>query len=517
MKKSLLQSLALVGLVLSFTACNPTVDPSSSLDDQPTLMTISQATEWDTEAGAPVNDGKLVTITEAALNNKYGNGIIVQQTEGTTLSGIYCVEVLTKQPVSFGWKDLLKITGKVGQIDGRPVIKDATVQYSVDEATSKGKGSIYGLGTLSRATFDAFASRSSSGLLSWGASVQLATLPGTVVAGTASEFKVVFPGEKVESDNPIAIPVVIPALTEAEATAVNGFFADIYGGEEGTTPTPASIGDAFDLCAPMYWIEDTVGFVFGPYAVNLSEGFTEIEGLYDDWADIVEIPEIIASPLPDLGKTGTSIYSFVVNETYLEVADGFASGLLITAYTDDADADFTILKERILADTQLNWQIAATDEGYVGIEGSTIPVGEEESEVVSIVELENAGMYINIWLSGVAVTHDWASALAGWEAIASADTGTEFVSALPVYNDPLATDFASSADYYEAYGVFIVDVSTPLSSTYDYAEDLIAAGFVETEDGEDIIYINEESNEGVYIEDVRADYGIIELQFFLLA
>lgn len=515
MKKSLLKSLTIAGLVLSFASCGG--GSSSSEGPAPVSMTIAQATEWDSESSAPVNDGQLVTIANVAVNNKYGNTLMVQETSGTSLSGIHCVEVLAASANPFGWKDVVSVTGTVGSEDGRPVIRNAEVKYAVDEATSKGKGEIYGFGALTRAGFDSLASRSASGMLAWGGLVQLASLPGTVVAGTPSEFKVVFPGEKVEATNPIAIPVVIPALTEAEAAEVNGFFADTTNGES-SQAVPAVVGDAFGICAPMYWVGDTVGFVFGPFGVKLSDPWSPVQGVFADWSEMgAEIGNLISSPLPDLKKDGTQIYSYVIDESsYMEVNDGFVTGLLVTAYTDDADADFTILKNRILADTQLDWTIAQEEEGVVVIQGATkVAEGSsEEPEVVSSVEIDNMGSYLAIFLGGVATVHDWASAIAGWVELMK-QTTPAFETAIPAYADPAATDFAGTAEYYEQYGVYLVNIQTTTTSTYDYAAVLVAAGFVATVDGTDTYYVNETSGEVVYIDlSTVATDGLVQLQIF---
>lgn len=517
MKKSLLKSLTIAGLVLSFASCgnNPT---SSSEGPAPVAMTIAQATEWDSENSAPVNDGQLVTITNAAVNNKYGNSLMIQQVEGSSLSGIHCVEVLAASANTFGWKDVVSVTGTIGSEDGRPVVRNAAVRYAVDEATSKGKGEIFGFGGLTRAGFDSLASRATSGMLAWGGTVQLATVPGTVVAGTPSEFKVVFPGEKLEATNPIAIPVVIPALTEAEAATVNGFFADTIDGD-GSTVTPAQVGDAFGICAPMYWTGDSIGFLFGSYGVQLSDPWSPVQGVYTEWADMsAEIAFLISSPLPDLGKTGTSIYSYVIDEvSYLEKADGIVSGLLVTTYTDDADADFTILKNRILADTQLNWTVAHEEEGVVVIQGATIVAegSSEEAEVVSSVEIDNMGSYLAIFLSGVATVHDWETAIAGWVALMKAETPS-FATAIPAYADPAATDALGSDAYWLSDGVYLINIQTTTTSTYDYGATLVAAGFTAVVVNGETTYVHGVTGEIIYIDtSTLTQDGVVQLQIFL--
>lgn len=525
MKKSLLKSLALASLVLSFAACDGggSSTTSSTLPlPEPEVMSIGAAIEWDGEVGATVNDGKLVTITEAVVNNKFGNSIIVQQTEGTSLSGIKAVEVITEGPAAFGWKDIVNVTGTVGDIDGRPVILDAEVTYSVSEAESKGKGAVYGYGGLSRAGFDAIANRGTSGMLMWGGLVQFATLPGTVVAGQVSEFKVVFPGEKLEANNPIAVPVTIPALTAEEAEIVNAFFADKNEGEEGTVPDPIVVGDAFGIFAPTYWSVDNVGFVFGPYGALLHDGFGVVDNVFDDWGEL-GVEDYFLSPMPDLSKDGTNIYSYVLEEGYFDTEDGWGAGLLVTAYTDEADDDFDILVDRVLDDDQLFWFVAEEKSDYVALVGY-VNEDDADEDYVSLIELENAGSYINIWLSGeVEPVLEWAEVMDLYLAAAADYLGEEsFTSALPEYADPLVEGFEVD-DYLtgeEEEGEFDIGVWTDPESTYDYSVALVAAGFVNLEDyfgdpGAHGHFLNPITNEYVIIVDTYAAYGLIILVVFV--
>ena len=520
MKKSLLKSLALAGLVLSFAACDPSV--SSSIDDlppEPEVMSVAAAIEWDSEDGKTVNDGKLVTIKEAVLNNKFGNSIIVQQTEGDTIDGINAVEVITAEPVAFGWKDVLNVTGTVGDIDGRPVIKEAVVSYAVSEAESKGTGAVYGYGALSRAGFDALANRGKSGMLMWGGLVQFATLPDTIVAGQASEFKVVFPGEKLEADNPIAIPVTVPAMTENEAAIVKAFFADKNAGKEGTTPDPVVVGDAFEICAPLHWSGDTVGFVFGSFGPQLHDGFEEITNVYADWADL-GLEELFLSPMPDLSKEGTSIYNYVVNESFIndDTPPGWLEGLLITAYTDEADDDFDILLDRILADTQLEWALEEEESGYAGIVGY---VDEDATEASTIIELENGGSYINIWLGGEVAIVDWEAVIEIFEDAAAAYLEEEsYTTSLPEFADPLAegfqvTDYLTGEEPGE--GQFQITAITEPGSTYDYEAVLVAAGFelLGLDESGYIHYENKASGEYVILVDLIDDLGNMIIVVFV--
>lgn len=518
MKKSLLKSLALASLVLSFAACDGggSSTTSSTLPlPEPEVMSIGAAIEWDGEVGATVNDGKLVTITEAVVNNKFGNSIIVQQTEGTSLSGIKAVEVITEGPAAFGWKDIVNVTGTVGDIDGRPVILDAEVTYSVSEAESKGKGAVYGYGGLSRAGFDAIANRGTSGMLMWGGLVQFATLPGTVVAGQVSEFKVAFPGEKLEANNPIAVPVTIPALTAEEAEIVNAFFADKNEGAEGTVPDPIVVGDAFGIVAPTYWSVDNVGFVFGPYGALLHDGFGVVDNVFDDW-DELGVEDYFLSPMPDLSKDGTNIYSYVLEEGYFDTEDGRGVDLLVTAYTDEADDDFDILVDRVLDDDQLFWFVAKEESDNVALVGY-VNEDDADEDYVSLIELENAGSYINIWLSGEVL--EWADVIAHFEAAAAAYLGEEsFTTTLPEYNDPLVQGFKVDDDRFEDYGEYDVYVYTDPSSTYDYGVDLVAAGFTSLGADEDgnLHFLNEETNEYVILVlGYLADYGVVILAIFV--
>lgn len=491
MKKSLLKSLALAALVLSFAACatdgSTSISTSTSTSTStsssgggttdPVVMSIGAATEWDTEISKTVQDGKLVTITDAVVNNKFGNSIIVQQTEGTTIDGIHAVEVITAEPVIFGWKDVVNVTGKVGDIDGRPVIKEAVVSYAVSEEASKGTGAVYGYGALSRAGFDAIGNRSKSGLSVWGGLVQFVTLPGIVVAGQASEFKVVFPGERLEETNPIAIPVTVPAMTEAQVEIVNAFFADKNLGAEGTTPEPVAVGDAFGIFAPLYWSAGNVGFLFTSYGAQLHDGFAVIDNVFADWGDI-GLEEVIISPIPDLSKEGTDIYNYVLNTSYMEIEGNWLDNVLVMAYTDEADDDFEILVDRIQADTRLIWEIGDEEDGYILLGGFADDVVENPS---TILELENMGNYINILISGeieAAKTLNWEGVLEMYEASVADILGEEsFVSALPEYADLKVKGFQFSDQFAESNGQWNIIISTDPTSTYDWGDDLIAAGF----------------------------------------
>jgi hypothetical protein len=405
MKKSLLKSLALVGLVLSFASCESPDGSSSSSTVAPVELTIGQATEWDNETLKTVNDGTLVTIKDAAVTNIYEGRLIVQQTEGTTLDGIHAVEIIRAEgdDTAFGWKDAVNVTGIVGDIDGRPVIKDAVVEWAVDETTSKGTAEVYGYGALTRSGFDQLAGRGTSGMLAWNdeSPMQLATLPGTVVAGTPSEFKLVFPGEKLEATNPIAIPVVIPALSETHAALVNKMFEDV------DTATPgkqaAQVGDAFLPCLNFYWVEDTVGLILTGIGAQISGGWAPVTNVHADWSEVPELSQIdpdLLALMPDLGKTGTSIYNYVSDPSTIAVDEnGLINYITVVAYTDDADADYEILKGRIAADTKLNWTLLGEAEGQIVFDAYSVPAdSSSEAEFLAEIVIENMISYLNIYI-----------------------------------------------------------------------------------------------------------------------
>lgn len=113
----------------------------------------------------------------------------------------------------------------------------------------------------------------------------------------------------------------------------------------------------------------------------------------------------------------------------------------------------------------------------------------------------------------------WETVIAQLEASASALLDEEFISALPLYNDPDAEGFVFDDSYAEDYGLFSIDVYTIPGSTYDFGTDLEATGFEALgydDEYEQWGYFNEDSGEEVWIGlSQLADYGIVTLEIWL--
>lgn len=347
MKKLLLTVLASLSLVV--TACTPaggSSDPSSSeapsSEAGPQVVTIKEAIEWDLENAAPYLDGQVVRLEDVSVTSNYGTSSLSvcwsDIAEDGTINDFVSMEVVTTEKTSFGWKDVVNVTGTVTSTNGRPHLKDATVEWAVDEETSKGAGSVIYSRYQTRAYWDHYASRAVSSSY-FEATLQLASLPGTLTAGQGGSFQVVYPGEKLEisDDNWNIIDVMIPTLSEAEATMYNAAFEGL------------EVGDGVLMFAQSYF-DSYPKALMVPETLRIQDGWVPTQlDIFQTWAEteayIADTYQLDASFVPETFEDD-SIYAWTVDDSLLDSYDC----LNINAGTDEAAAVYEKFTDILDAD-----------------------------------------------------------------------------------------------------------------------------------------------------------------------
>ena len=253
MKKNLVKILAIASIALVAGACRG----KKKSEDPYKEVVINELFELEADGKFKL-EGQLVRLKNQCIYGNYGTtyvaGVDYDSAEDARDYKGFEVE-LSAHP---DWKGETKgryanvdVTGKLVNVNGRPVLQEGAVetihaeaQYDADGNRVDNDGAfsagLWAKSGMKRSTWDTYFDRGNSGALLAGI-FQIASVPSAAVAGDAeSEFYVTFPGENLDTsdpDNDSLIPVTFPkGLNEAAVTAANKFlegkkagdFMDVY-------------------------------------------------------------------------------------------------------------------------------------------------------------------------------------------------------------------------------------------------------------------------------------------------
>lgn len=529
MKKNLLKILALGTVVLSLSACDlmkpsnkssnaSSSETSSSEVEQAVELTIAEVFSVDSATYKFEHEGKLVRVKNACCVGSYGNTLVagVPYASGGTITDLKGFEVeLEAQPqwttkVNGQYADIT-VEGRLTDVNGRPVLKDASVVVNGEAHYDENGNREYPEGSSSyscgywsssqfvRAYYDEYMGRSMNGALVEGI-FQLASVPTTVTANAAQEFSVVFPGENTngqDEDNEYLINVTIPAgLSEKAVNKANNFFAD------------KQVGDflVMDALTRYDSTKGGIGLLYENYWCGWLDEVAEEERpvILTSWAGIQEqYASRYQTPLPNIGCEQEGVFSYVISDYFATAIDkiGFSDasfilvdhengGLMEFAFncgSAKAEAVFAALGEKALA------------AGYE--KDTTVELEDEEVEAIYVLKSAEdvvAELYFGLGDKSVTVfyiairnTFDFANTFAG--AIELYEGKASVESALP---DLPAADAAkvtkAKLDWSdeETFDGFLAYSITPTFAADSYADDaaweamadayeeaLLAAGF----------------------------------------
>lgn len=349
MNKNLVKILALSALVLSIGACDkknggsssnePGPGPSTSDTDTssepsgPVELTLKEV--FELEAGNFVNANKEVTVKDLMVTGQYGSTLMVGY--GSTGQGYYLSDVqgFEVEPVEFpqwtgasGVRAQVNVTGTLTDVNGRPVLKNASVEVLAEGADSKYTGCPYiSSDYMDREYWNEMGRTQHLALTE--STFQIASLPQSpITTDAASEFKVVFPAENTDatdSANEFLIRCLIPAgLTEAAVAWYNAFFfgGTIGTGDDAVTYTALAQDDFVMFDAFTYFDRPSGGMgllmdsSFCPkYSAVIPEDqrpviiktFSQIKEQYD--------PKY-QTALPAIGCEAEGTFSYIINDKF---------------------------------------------------------------------------------------------------------------------------------------------------------------------------------------------------------
>ena len=293
MKKNLVTILALSAIALSVGACDKNKKPSGPEEYD---LSMTEVFSYDTDSKTYEYQDKNVTIKEVCVYGNFGNTYIcgVAYDQAESILDFKGIEVeLSERPA---WEGVTKgryanvdLQGKLVNVDGRPVLKEASLKINAeaqyDEETGEridGDGAFsagyWGPDVFVREYYDEYMGRDMSGTLIEGI-FQLASKPGEITAGSPDSFYVVFPGEDLDVEdveNYSLIQVDIPSLDEDMATKANQIFANY------------EVGDFVDMMGITRWESGSMGLIYdnwwGKYAADPEAD--QIPDIYANWADL---------------------------------------------------------------------------------------------------------------------------------------------------------------------------------------------------------------------------------------
>lgn len=572
MKKSYLVGftcLLLAGITLA--GCNPSSSTTTTSSSDTTTtspsgpvakkMTVGQLTEIDLETRKSVYDGELVYIEDVVVSTIIENSFIVQEQVLTDQANpLRHMEILGSDTV-VNHMDVVKVEGIVSMNLGHVCISDAIVTITESyETTDKG---VYNFINFGRTFFNNYASIPNSGMIVNGI-VQPCGELTTLENGKGGTFKVVFPGEDTNTenpDNPYLIDLVVPANVSADAVKrwneeivpqVNklgglSLFASVYY-NEGYFEL---ICDEFGILAGS--MDSAGNFSYATYAV-------EITGVYKDWASASAalspnyiLPSDFAT-FPSLANE--DVFSFVVNtDDYFYDFDSFGGLITITCNSYNVTK---VLEDYTNALLESGWILAAEQDGYTVYQNEIGSVLFLLSSTLNSVDIEihnyNPAMYTAEGASSAAsMIETYTSYVQAYEASKILnfgkldETGSEPVSKwTTALVDPsnaitsaksqvyLTTFFRSYEEdlieakqlneyiqvIYQVSGGSTQEINTNANAVYtNYVDDLLEAGFVlsvfktDDEGNETLGYWNAESREMVLVKNVYTGSGY----FFALA
>ena len=227
MKKSLITLFAIPAFAISLcaTACNKSAKN----------VTIFEAVALDTATGTWELEGQTITIEHLALTGKWGNHFFGGYAPSASTGDKPHIEAELKSIPTFkeagdGYGADITLTGTLTDVDGRPVLKDATCKVNserLNKKASDGHGlPIWYFRSFSRTQFDYNLDRTTCGTIIGDGNVfEIASMPNLTEDqwGVQEDvFYVVFPGENKDMEdfyNLSPIPVIIPeGLNDATKT-----------------------------------------------------------------------------------------------------------------------------------------------------------------------------------------------------------------------------------------------------------------------------------------------------------
>ena len=232
MRNNLIKILAVSTIALTLGACK-----GGKKETPATEVTIQEALEM--EGGNWKLAGQKIKVSNLALSARYGNhfwGAYVPKTDSDSLMYI---EAEVKDVPTFttnenGYGADITLEGVLADVNGRPVLTDAVCTINSErekgKQASEGHGaSVYGYQSFNRSAFDQTMDRTSSGMLLFDLTMQLASLPEDDTFSKQQFFYVTFPGENLDledEENYSPIPVVIPeGLAETTIKNLKTFFS----------------------------------------------------------------------------------------------------------------------------------------------------------------------------------------------------------------------------------------------------------------------------------------------------
>lgn len=316
MKAKLLSKSLLFLALFALVGCGkpgPSSEPESEESTESTesvestlpVTAVSTAISWDDSSSAPTLDGQVVRLLDVIVCATYSNTrLCVQQVEGNQ---VIAIEVITAEDytATFDVKDVLEVIGTISSENGRPQLINATLAWGTGgQEACDGTGPLNYYADFTRPSWDYNIKRSWAGR--WTESTwQIATVPN-VVAGQETVFHVAFPGENLDVTdeyNYSYLDVIIPALTEEQATEVNEWAAEL------------EVGCGVYLFSQV-WFKDYICIMlpFTSFRFDGTNPVVELTGIYDNFADVeTAIQDTITLDLPSIESD--LVFSWVLDAT----------------------------------------------------------------------------------------------------------------------------------------------------------------------------------------------------------
>lgn len=410
MKKNLLKILALSAVVLSMGACtkkggnsssSSSESGSSSSEAGPVDLSILEVFAVNSSTYKFEHEGELVRVKNAACIGSYGTTLIagVPYAEGGTITDLKGFEVeLDAAPqwttrVNGQYADIT-VEGTLADVNGRPVLKDASLVINGEAHYDEGGNRIYPEGSSSyscgywsssqfvRSYYDEYMGRSMNGALVEGI-FQLATVPTTVTATASQEFKIVFPGEDTngtDEDNEYVINVTIPAgLSEKAINKANTFFAG------------KQVGDFFTMNALTRYdsTKGGMGLLYENYWCGWLDEVDDADKpeILTSWATIqAKYENRFQTPLPNIGCEEEGVFSYIVDDYFSTPIDeiGFE------------DASFILVDHDLggLMDFTFNTGSAKAEAVFAALGAKALAAGFEKDTTVELDDEDAEAIYV---------------------------------------------------------------------------------------------------------------------------
>ncbi len=421
MKKNLIKILAIASIALAAGACRG----KKKSEDPYKEVVINELFELEADGKFKL-EGQLVRLKNQCIYGNYGTtyvaGVDYDSAEDARDYKGFELE-LSAHP---DWKGETKgryanvdVTGKLVNVNGRPVLQEGAVetihaeaQYDADGNRVDNDGAfsagLWAKSGMKRSTWDTYFDRGNSGALLAGI-FQIASVPSAAVAGdAASEFYVTFPGENLDvndEDNDSLIPVTFPkGLNEAAVTAANAFlegkkagdFMDVYAlsyydSEKGGTclmlenwwTKYAKAPDAKDVPEILHSWAEVNNKIKGYYdgaVMDLSGATIDDDGdaatpEVPDPTDKMNAPFSYLIDDSNVGKNPRDLWVEAYKDKLVKVSDPAACGTVeVTANIKAADMEayYDALKAKVTAATYMDSHPFVCDESAANTDGYVI-------------------------------------------------------------------------------------------------------------------------------------------------